>query len=53
MANDLKEYRTEKLIMLEEDFKIHINMDEYTKLLRAKSKIEIDNIVRTIFEKYL
>ena len=53
MANDLKAYRTAKLIMLEEDFKIHINMDEWTKLLRAKSEIEIDNIIRAIFQKYL
>lgn len=53
MANDLKEYRTEKLIMLEEDFKIHIDMDEYMKLLHAKSKVEIDNIMLSIFQKYL
>lgn len=39
--------------MLEEDFRIHLYEEDYMKLIRAKNEVEIDNIMRMIFDKYL
>ncbi len=53
MDEGVNSYRSRKLAMLENDFEIELETDDYMNLMQAKSKYRIDNIMYTIFQKYL
>lgn len=53
MDNHIKKYRASKIIMLEEDFRIHLDGRDYMRMVKAKTEFEIDNLMREIFNKYL
>ena len=50
---DLNKYRFELITKLEDEFEIYIHKEYYTKLMQAKTVIEIDRVMRSIFDKYL
>ena len=39
--------------LLEEDFKIYLDSYDMTKMNKATTEFEIDNLMREIFNKYL
>lgn len=54
MCNELQEYIVEKLRMMRDDFKLPRRCIEEAnaKLAKCRTKIQVDNIVKTYLFKY-
>ena len=49
----LKQYKNEKIRMLTEDFCMPLTESEIEHIRSLKTEIQVDNYVRTLFDKYL
>ena len=49
----LKQYKNEKIRMLTDDFCMKLSEDEIDHIQSLKTEIQVDNYVRTLFDKYL
>lgn len=49
----LKQYISEKIRMLTEDFEMDLLEREIEHIQSLKTEIQVDNYVRTLFDKYL
>ena len=52
MAN-INKYKAEKMALLEDDFRIHLDNRDHMRMVNATTQFEIDNLMREIFNKYL